>query len=55
MDGRQAFEDIINTFRRKRQLHEEPVVHDIHDIDDGVFFSYLLLINWYYKLYALWL
>jgi hypothetical protein len=41
MDGRRPFGDITNTLnRRERQLHEEPV---IHDVDDAIF-SYLLLI-----------
>jgi hypothetical protein len=53
IDDRRPFEDITNTLNcRKRQLHEEPV---IHDIDDGNFFSCILLINCYYKFRALWL
>jgi hypothetical protein len=36
MDGRWPFGDITNMQnRRKRQLHEQPV---IHDVDDGIFF-----------------
>jgi hypothetical protein len=35
MDGRRPFGNITNTLNRKRQLHEEAV---IHDVDDGIFF-----------------
>jgi hypothetical protein len=35
MDGHRPFGDITNTLNRhKRQLHEEPI---IHDVDDGNF------------------
>ena len=41
MDDRRPFGEITNMlYRRKRQLHEESVTHDV---DRGIFFSLLFI------------
>jgi len=53
MDDRRPFGDITNMlYRRKRQLHEESVTHDV---DRGIFLCDLFFNKCNYKLSTSWL